>query len=421
MTVGIIALIALVGGLGGWSLRTNLSGAVIAAGSMQVESNRQVIQHPDGGVVKEILVRDGDRVEAGDVLLRLDGNLLQSELAIIEGQLRSLAARRSRLIAERNDAEEITFPEELLAQAETDDEVKGLIDGETTLFQARRETLEQRSGLLDKQNEQLESRIEGVNAQLAALKRQQELVSRELESKRALLKNGLTPASAVFELESDLAGIEGEVGRLAAEVAGMQGEITANEIERLQLWTTRREEATSAERELQYSEIELNERRITLVDQLSRMDLRAPVGGIIYESQIFAERAVVQPAEPVMFIVPQDQPLIVSAKVESLDISEVHVGQDVALRFMSFDQNGRIPASGKIVRVSADAIPDENTGASYYAIDIRPDDSAFADLRPDEELMPGMPVQAFIRTRDRTAFAYLAEPFERFFDKTFRE
>ena len=335
--------------------------------------------------------------------------------------LRSLAARRARLIAERSDADRVNFPADLVELAATDPETRGLIEGEATLFAARREALQQQSGLLDEQNEQIASRVAGIESQIAALDRQLDLVERELVSKRKLLDDGLAAASAVLGLERELAGIEGETGRLVAEISGQKGEITANEIERLRLWTARREEATSAERELQFSEIELSERRIELIDRLSRMDLRAPVSGIVYESQVFAEQAVVQPAEPVMYIVPQDQPLIVSARVEAIDVADVHIGQDVDLRFVAFDQNGREPTLGKVLRVSADTITDQATGASYYAVDIRPSPDATATLRADEELVPGMPVEAYIRTRDRTALAYLAEPFTAFFDRAFRE
>ncbi|MEM8730819.1 MAG: HlyD family type I secretion periplasmic adaptor subunit [Pseudomonadota bacterium] len=421
LTIGVLAMVMLVGGVGGWSVGTTLSGAVIASASVKVESNRQVIQHPDGGVVRDIMVRDGDRVDAGDVLLRLDGRRLQSELTIAEGRLRGLAARRARLIAERSDAEQVIFPPDLVELAATDPETRGLIEGEATLFAARLEALQQQSGLLDEQNEQIASRIEGIEAQLDALDRQTGLVTRELASKRKLLDGGLAPASSVLALERELAGIEGETGRLKAEISGQKGAITANEIERLRLWTVRREEATSAERELQFNEIELDERRIELIDRLSRMDLRAPVSGIFYESQIFAEQAVVQPAEPVMYIVPQDQPLIVSARVEAIDVADVHIGQDVALRFVAFNQNGREPSPGKVLRISADAITDQTTGASYYAVDIRPSPEVAASLSADEELVPGMPVEAYIRTRDRTALAYLAEPFTAFFARAFRE
>ncbi|MEM6374670.1 MAG: HlyD family type I secretion periplasmic adaptor subunit [Pseudomonadota bacterium] len=421
LLIGVCALVLLIGGLGGWSLRTTLAGAVIASGKVQVESNRQVIQHPDGGVVQEILVRNGDTVAAGDILLRLDGRRLQSELAIIEGQLRGLAARRTRLIAERNTADTLVFPPELVSAAQSNPDVRALLDGETSLFEARLEAATQQSALLDKQNEQIAARVSGIKAQLAALERQLEIVIGELANKRALFEDGLAPVSVVLDLERELAGVEGEVGRLRAEIAGLDGEITANEIERLQIWTARREAATSAERDLEFDEIELNERRIALIDRLSRMALRAPVAGIVYESQIYAEAAVVQPAQPVMYIVPQDQPLIVSARVDSIDIDEVFVGQAVSLRFSAFDQKGRKPTPGQVMRISADAILDEATRMSYYAVEIRPDRAAIDRLPEGEALVPGMPVETYIRTRDRTAFAYLAEPFTAFFDKTFRE
>ncbi|MEO0863154.1 MAG: radical SAM protein, partial [Pseudomonadota bacterium] len=163
LTIGVFAMVMLVGGVGGWSVGTTLSGAVIASASVKVESNRQVIQHPDGGVVRDIMVRDGDRVDAGDVLLRLDGRRLQSELTIAEGRLRGLAARRARLIAERSDAEQVIFPPDLVERAATDPETRGLIEGEATLFAARLEALQQQSGLLDEQNEQIASRIEGID------------------------------------------------------------------------------------------------------------------------------------------------------------------------------------------------------------------------------------------------------------------
>jgi len=419
--VGILAVVLLLGGLGGWSVGTTLAGAVIAPARVEVESNRQVIQHPDGGVVRDILARNGDRVEAGEMLLRLDGRRLESELAIVEGRLRGLIARRARLIAERGDANSVDFSAELVEQAETDPEVRGLIEGEAALFAARFESLEQQSRLLDEKNEQIANRIVGNESQLAAFERQRDLVASELINKRKLFEGGLTSASSVLELEREVARIEGETGRLAADIAGLKGEVTGNEITRLQLWTTRREEATSAERELQFSEMEMNERRIALLERVSRMDLRAPVAGIVYESQVFAEQAVVQPADPVMYIVPQDQPLIVSARVNSIDINKVYVGQDVALRFTAFDQEGREPTPGQVIRVSADSIVDDTTGSNYYAVDIRPSVQAIEDLRVGEELVPGMPVDAFIRTRDRTALAYLADPFTAFFERTFRE
>lgn len=414
---GILALLLLVGGLGGWSLSTTLSGAVIASGALEVETNRQVIQHPDGGVVAEILVRDGDSVAAGDVLLRLDDTRLQSELTIVEGQLAELAARRARLAAERSGAETIAFPETMIMGPETAQHLAG----EEDLFQARREALEQRRRLLTLQNEQIAARIEGIGAQLDALIRQRDLVAKDLEDQKRLFADRLTPASNVSALEREAAGVDGQIGRLRAEIAELEGQITANEIAWLQIETARREEATTAERDLQFSEIELAERRIALLDRLSRMDLRAPMGGLVYDSRIFAEQAVVQPADPVMFIIPQDQPLIVAARVESIDIDEIHVGQEVALRFSAFDQAGRLPAEGSVVRVSADANQNENTGATYYTVDIRPASTALSDLRAGEALLPGMPVQAFIRTRDRTAFAYLTEPFTAFFEGAFRE
>lgn len=421
LVAGIVALVLLFGGVGGWSVGTKLAGAVIATGTIQVERNRQVVQHPDGGVVKALLVRDGDQVAAGDVLIRLDDNRVASELAIVEGQLREMATRRARLAAERVGADTMTFPETLLNAATADPEIRVQMDGETALFDARREALNQQIDLLRQQNMQITNRVDGIRAQVRALTRQRDLVSDDLVDQRKLLTQRLVPASVVSGLEREDAALEGQEGRLLAEIAELQSQVTANEIARLQLLTARREEAVTTERDLQFSEIELSERFISLKDRLSRMELRAPVAGIVHDSQIFAEQAVIQPAEAILYIVPQDQPLIVEARVMGNDIDDVHIGQEVAMRFSAFSQQGKDPVTGKVINMSADALTDEATGQSYYAVDIRPDPEGLALLEPDETLLPGMPVETYLRTRDRTAFAYLTEPFTAFFDRTFRE
>ncbi len=420
LSVGIVALILLIGGVGVWSVETNLASAVVSSGTVQVEFKRQVIQHPEGGVVNEILVRDGDIVEPGDILITLEGTRLQSELVIVEGQLREIAARQDRLSAERSDDATVTFDDDLLAAAKTDPKVQRQIDGEQDLFTARREAMEQQISLLGEQNAQIGNRIVGIEAQLEALKAQIEIIDEQLADQQRLLDQQLTQSRQVLDLRRERADILGQKGRLEAEIAELRGQAASNAISLLQLRTTRQEEAVTAQRDLQYSAIELSERALNLRDTMSRLEVRAPIGGIVYGSRVSARQSVVQPAEEIMYIIPQDEPLVVSAKVKAIDIDEVSVGQEVSLRFSAFDQRRRRPMVGRVTKISADIITEESTGMPYYAIEIRPEDGELASLGEDI-LLPGMPVEAFIKTGDQTAFAYLIEPLKTFFSRAFRE
>lgn len=417
---GIVALLLLIGGLGAWSVKARLSGAVVAPGLVQVERNRQVVQHPDGGVVGEILVKDSDRVDKGDILIRLDGRRQKSELSIIEGQLREIAARASRLRAERDDLAGIDFGPELTEMAETDPAVDSLLKGERTLFIARREAMEQETELLHEKNRQIENRIEGIGAQLDAMRQQEELLKGDLADQQALLAKQLTQSSRVSELLRETANLSGQIGRSEAEVAELKGQVASNDIALLQLSTRRREEAVSMLRDLQFREIELTERQIVLQDTLTRLDIRSPTGGIIYGMQVFAEQSVVQPAQPLMYIIPQDEPLVAQARVEAINIDEVYVGQDASLRFSAFDQRQIPEIGGQVKRISADVLKDDNTGLSYYSVDIQPLDSELGKLGKSQ-LLPGMPVEAFIRTGERTPLAYLLEPLTSFFGRAMRE
>lgn len=420
LTIGVLALVLLVGGLGVWSVQTKLAGAVVTSGIVQVESKRQVIQHLEGGVVSEILVRDGDVVNPGDVLIRLDSTRVQSELSIIEGQLREISARQARLTAERNEAETITFDDDLLQRAATDPETAKQMAGERDLFVARRETLTQEIDLLREQNAQIDNRIVGIEAQLEALEAQIDILGKELADKQALLDQRLTQAGLVLELRREEANLLGQVGRLKAEIAELRGQAAANAISVLQLQTGRREEIVTTQRDLQYTAIELTERQLAAIDTLSRLEVRSPIEGIVYDSRISAVQSVVQPAQEMMYIIPQDEPLIVSVRVNSVDIDEVSVGQEVSLRFSAFDQRRRPPVPGNVSKISADIIIDEATGQSYYATEVMPREEELLVLE-GEVLLPGMPVEAFIKTGDQTAFAYLTEPLKTFFDRAFRE
>ncbi|WP_371055642.1 HlyD family type I secretion periplasmic adaptor subunit [Rhodosalinus sp. K401] len=421
MAVGLVALVTLVGGFGTWSAMTEISGAVVASGQIEVERNRQVVQHPDGGVVEGILVDEGDTVQADQVLIRLDAGEMRSELAIVEGQLFELMARRGRLEAERDEADAPVFDSLLVERADISAEVRGLIDGQLRLFEARRESVETEAGQLRRRAAQIGNQIEGIDAQQTALTRQLSLIEEELSDQQSLLDRGLAQTSRVLSLQREEARLSGLVGELTAQRAQAQGRITEIEIEILNLRSRRREEAITRLRDLQFRELELSERRRTLVERLRRMEVRAPVAGIIYGLQVFAPRSVIRPADPLLYIVPQDRPLVIAARVAPIHIDQVYPGQDVTLRFSAFDQRSTPELFGQVTQVSADIFTDEATQNAYYRAEITLSEAEQDRLPDDPVLVPGMPVEAFIRTDDRTPIAYLLKPLTDYFSKAFRE
>lgn len=420
LTVGFTALAILIAGLGYWSVTARIAGAVVASGLIEVQSHRQVIQHPEGGVVGAILASDGDVVEANQTLIRFDGRRQRSELKIVEGQLFEILARSARLKAERDGLDTLVFPTQLSEISGTDKTIDRQLIEETNLFGARQLALAQETEQLNEQVTQIENRIDGTTAQIYAMSKQLELVGHELENQQSLFLQGLTNAARVLELRTRQASLQGELGKLTADTAELRGEISALKVELLKLKTRRQEEAISALRELQYSEIELAERRITLLDTLSRLDVKAPLGGIIYGTQIFALQAVVQPGAPIMYVIPQGRPLVIAARVDTIHVDQIHIGQEASLRFSSFDQRWTPTILGTVRRISADVVADEMTGFTYYAVELAPQTNELEKLG-DQELLPGMPVEAFIRTGDRSPMAYLTKPLTDYFVRAFRE
>ena len=417
MTLGLIALLVLVGGFGTWAVMAQITGAVIASGQIEVDRNRQVIQHPDGGVVDVILVQEGDAVVKGDTLIRLDASLLKSELAVVEGQLFEIIARRGRLEAERDGETALTF-DPLLSDVP---QGPSLIAGQTRLFDARLESSMRAIEQLQQQRAQISSQISGIAAQQTALATQSDLIQQELTNQQTLLRQQLIQASRVLALQRQEANLLGRVGELTASAAQAAERQTEIEIQILTLASTRREEAITRLRDLQYNELELSERRRTLRQRLDRLDLRAPVSGIVYGMQVFAEKSVISGAEPVMFLVPQDRPLVIATKVQPTDIDQIHLGQDVTLRFSAFDQRRTPELMGTVTLVSADIFLDDSTQVSYYQAQVQLNECKAEKLPEDMVLIPGMPVEAFVRTADRSPMDYLLKPLADYFAKAFRE
>ena len=418
--LGLAATLVLVAGFGVWATTTRIAGAIVAPGQIEVEQHRQVVQHPDGGVVEEILVSEGATVAAGDPLLRLDGAALRSELTIVEGQLSELAGRAARLTAERDGSDALEFPDDILALAATLPEVAAQLDGQRRLFEARKATLAEQRDLLSRRIDQIRAQSDGISAQRAALATQLDLIEQELASQQSLLDRGLAQAGTVLALQREQARLQGQLGELAAELARTEDQVTEIEIEISSLATRRREEATAELRQIGPTTLELAERRRALVERIARLDIRAPVSGVVLGLQVTTPRAVLRPADPVLFVIPQDRPLVITARIEPIHIDEVAVGQAAELVFPAFSARDTPHLKGQVTLVSADALTNSQTGATYYTAELQQDDGELARLG-DRVLLPGMPVEVFLQTGRRTPLAYLVKPFTDYFVRAFRE
>ncbi|WP_278922793.1 HlyD family type I secretion periplasmic adaptor subunit [Pseudophaeobacter profundi] len=419
--LGVWGLVILLGGFGTWAVMSSIAGAVVASGRIEVDQNRQVVQHLDGGIVAEILVEEGDSVARGEMLLRLDAKELRSQLAITEGQLFEMMARRGRLEAERDGAAGISFAAELLTLAQARPAVADLVEGQRRLFVARGESIAREIEQLGKRSAQTRDQITGVKAQQSSMELQLELIAEELKNQVTLLERGLAQAGTVLNLRRTQADLSGRLGELIATEAQALGRITETEIEILKLGSARREEAITQLRDLRYQELELAENRATLLERLDRLDITAPVSGVVYDMQVHTPRSVIRAADPVLFLVPQDRPLVIAAQVAPTDIDQIYVGQDVTLRFSALDQRNTPDLFGTVTQVSADAFEDEGTGVSYYRAEIELNPGEVQRLPAGAVLIPGMPVESYIRTQDRSPMAYLVKPLADYFVKAFRE
>ena len=414
--LAVVALLA--GGVGGLAATTELSGAVIAPGSLVVDSNVKKVQHPTGGVVGELRARDGDKVKAGDIVVRLDETITQANLAIVVKSLNELQSRLARLEAERDNVDTIVFPAELLARA-GDPELARSMTGERNLFEFRKSARAGQKAQLRERIAQLKEEIQGLTGQVAAKKRETELIGQELEGVRDLWRKNLVQIQRVTALERDAARLEGERGQLIASTAQAKGKISEIELQILQIDQDLRSEVAKDLREVQGKIAELVERKVAAEDQLKRIDIRAPQNGMVHQSTVHTVGGVITPGEAIMLIVPEADALTVEAKLAPQDIDQVRVGQTAALRFSAFSQRTTPELDGIVSRVSADLTTDQRTGAAYYVVRITLSESELARLE-GLRLVPGMPVEAFIRTGERTVLSYVMKPFTDQITRSFR-
>jgi HlyD family secretion protein len=409
LLIGFVTLFVLVFGVGGWAATTRLSGAVIAPGKLVVDTNVKKVQHPTGGVVGELLVKEGDRVKQGDVLVRFDATQARANLGIVSKALDEMAARQARFEAERDEAKTVDFPADLAARA-GDPEIARLTTGEQRLFEMRRTARNGQKAQLREQIEQLHRQIEGTQAQEVAKGKELKLIAQELEGVRILWKQSLVPISRVTVLERDSARMEGERAALVAALAQSRGRIAELELKIHQIDQDLSTDVGKELAEIRAKKSEMSERRVAAEDQLKRVDLVSPQDGRVFQRNVHTVGGVVQAGEPIMLIVPDSDSLIVDAKVAPHDIDQVHVGQRAVLRFAAFNQGTTPEVDGEVIHIGADVTQEDRTAEPYYSVRIRVAEGELGRLA-GLQLLAGMPVEAFIQTTPRTVASFLVKPF----------
>ncbi len=417
MIFGAVVMAGLVFGIGGWAASAQLSGAVIASGTVVVERHVKKVQHRDGGIVSAITVQNGDEVQAGDVVLKLDDTQIRSELAIIDGQLTELTARTARLIAERDGQETFTLPADF---QESRKDAVSVISGEQRLFLENQKTRTSHKEQLSLRIDQLEIEISGLEAQRDAKKGELDLIDKELDQIRVLHAQKLTPVSRVYAMEREATRLRGEHGALVAQIARAHGQISEIKVQLIGIDQTMRSDSQREIRSIEVKVAELKERRAAGQDRLDRVVLRAPVSGVVHELAVHTVGGVITPAEQVLVIVPQSDALIVEAKFSATDIDQVVPGNTARLLFTAFSSEKTQEISGRVIQIAADASKDERTGASYFTgrVAITPGElKKLGELK----LVPGMPVDIFVSTGERTVISYLTKPLLDQVNRSFRE
>ena len=420
MLAGVALVALLVAGVGGWAATAEISGALIAPGSVVVDSNVKKVQHPTGGVVGEVKVQDGDRVKSGDIVVRLDETVTRANLAIVLKGLNELTARKARLEAERDGLEAIPVPKDF-ADRLNDPEVTTVLASERKLFELRRTSRLGQKAQLRQRVAQLQEEIAGLTAQQQAKTSETTLIKRELEGVRDLWEKKLVPITRLTQLEREATRLEGERGQLVAAAAQAKGKIVETELQIIQIDQDVSSEVAKELREIDAKIGEFVERKVTADDQLKRIDIRAPQDGFVFQSTVHTVGGVISGGEQIMLIVPAADNLTVEAKVDPKDIDRLQLGQRVVLRFSAFNQRTTPEIEGKVSRISADAQTDQRTGATYYVIRVGMSESEVAKLGSDVKLTPGMPVEAFVQTGDRTMLSYLMKPLSDQLMRAFRE
>jgi HlyD family secretion protein len=420
LIIGLAVVIVLAGGFGGWASTVQISGALIAPGAVVVDSNVKKVQHPTGGVVGEVRVRDGDLVKAGDIVVRLDDTVTKASLAIVVKTLNGLYARAARLETEQRGESKLTFPPQLTERA-SDPDVQNVMISESKLFDVRVTGRTGQKAQLRERVLQLNEEIGGLSAQEQAKDKEIALIEKELVGVRQLYDQHLVQLTRLTTLERDAARLNGERAQYIAQRAQAKGKITETELQIIQVDKDMVSEVSKDLRETNDKIGEFVERKVTAEDQLRRVDIRAPQDGMVLQNNVHTVGGVITAGDAMMMIVPQADDLSVEAKVDPKDIDKLQIGQKTLMRLSAFNQRTTPELNGLVTRVSADVTTDQRTGQSYYTIRVSLPPAEVARLGDNNKLIPGMPVEAFVQTGDRTMMSYLIKPLHDQLMRSFRE
>lgn len=420
LLTGFGLIVALVAGFAAWSFFAPLQGAVIAPGTVVVEGKPKTLQHLDGGIVEEILVRDGDNVKAGDVVIRLEATSLSANRNLLQNRLNEAKALKARLRAERNGDQRIDWTS-IFSKTDKSPNLAILINDQTKLFTAREQGFYGEISQLRKRVQQSENQISGFTSQVSANQRQLVLVQKELVGLRPLLQKGFVSQTRVSTLERDQAALEGQIASLQSDIARTRTVIGETEIAILQVTRSRQEAVLTELRTIESQISDLEEQLITARDQVGRIDVIAPVSGRVHNMTITTIGGVVTPANPIMDIIPDTDRLIVESQVEPASIDQIYFGQPTTVRLSAFNQRTTPELNGMVMAVSANTTQDPVTGFPFYTVRIEIPADELARLREGLVLVPGMPAEAFMQTDKRSAINYLLKPATDQLSRAFRE
>ncbi|WP_252090366.1 HlyD family type I secretion periplasmic adaptor subunit [Pseudomonas sp. MWU13-3659] len=417
--VGATVVVVLLGGSLMWSAVTELAGAVIAPGTVAVQDSVKKVQHPNGGVVAQLLVSEGQAVQAGEVLVRLDATVQEASHAIVAKALDQAQARQARLEAERDGKAQVEMPARLVSR-QADEQVQAVMASERQLFADRRQSREGQKSQLRERIEQLKQTIGGHDLQQRTKAEEIRLIDEEYQAVKTLQKKGLMTLDRVNALARGIARLQGERGQLIASIAEARARIAETQLELLQVDQRFREQVSEELRDLMARQGEWVEREVAAADQLRRVDVLAPSAGRVQQLTVHTVGGVISPAETLMQIVPLGDELLVEARVSPQDIDQVMLGQDALLRFSAFNRATTPEVMGRVVRLSADLVSDPQTGLGYYRAGIHIDRAEQRKL-DGLTLVPGMPVESMIQTGRRTVLSYLLKPVGDHAQRAFRE
>jgi HlyD family type I secretion membrane fusion protein len=419
--IGMILFIVVFVGLGGWGLLAKIDKAAISLGQIAPAENNKVVQHLEGGIIEKILVKEGDKVKAGDVLVRLSRASVEANATIAEGAFLSSQAEYYRLLAEKDNKQKIEFPAEW-QQPENVEKYKQVAEAQNQIFYERRNALIGRIKILEERNSQMQNQISGTQSQISSNKRQLVLIEDELKAAETLLASGNTTKSRVLAIKRGKAQLEGSIGELTSSIARIQDSISENKLTIVNQKNEYINEVVEKLKEVQKELNESRERASATSDMLARTEIRAPINGIIKGMKFKTESGVIAPGAEILTIVPTDDNMIAEVRINPNDIDVVHVGMQCKVRITAYSSRSTPALFGELLYVSADSFIDERTNQRYYSGKVSIDMTKLTEKeKAKTQLYPGMPVEVFIKTGARSPISYLLEPLFTTFRRSFRE